>query len=426
MIDGVGNTTGKHVVVIGAGLAGLACARAVVEAGARVTVLESNDRPGGRVWTDEVDGFLIDHGFQVILDSYDEVHRHVDMNALGLYRFEPGALVRRGGSFLRLADPLRKPASAPKMLGGGLVRPRDLIAVVRLLRQARSAASEPPEDGDTTILTALEVAGVSESMLESFWRPFLAGITLDPHLQTSSRFLEFLLEHFSRGVATVPGDGMRRLPQMMLGALPIGTVRLGAKVTAVEKGRVKIKGQGWLDADAVVVATDGRRAAKLVAGLEAPEWSRVGQIAFDTGSRAPHSEPILVLDGENSGPVNNLQVMSAVAPGYAPTGSSLVTCSILEPDLHDDDEKLDLQVRTQLGQWYGPQVNAWRTLRVDRIKRALPTQPVGSLNPLERDLRLKPWLWVAGDHQATASIEGALSTGRHAGEQAVAALTQTS
>ena len=233
-------------------------------------------------------------------------------------------------------------------------------------------------------------------------------------------------DSFSRGAATVPGDGMRRLPQMMLGALPIGTVQLGTKVTAVEKGRVKIKSQGWLDADAVVVATDGRRAAKLVAGLEAPEWSRVGQIAFDTGSRAPHSEPILVLDGENSGPVNNLQVMSAVAPGYAPTGSSLVTCSILEPDLHDDDEKLDLQVRTQLGQWYGPQVNAWRTLRVDRIKRALPTQPVGSLNPLERDLRVKPWLWVAGDHQATASIEGALSTGRHAGEQAVAALTQTS
>ena len=409
---------------MGAGLAGLAAAKAIANHGTRVTVLEADNRPGGRVWTDEVDGFLIDHGFQVVLDSYPELERHFDRNLLGLYAFEPGALVRRNGAFLRLADPLRKPASAPKMLSGGLVRPRDIPAVLRLLRSARNMAAGSPESDNATVLEALEHAGVSTSMLESFWRPFLAGITLDPHLQTSARFLDFVLDNFSKGFATVPGDGMRRLPQLLLGSLPIDTVQLNARVQAVEKGRVKVKGAGWVEADAVVVATDGRRAARLVEGIHEPEWSRVGQIAFDAGAWPPHTDPILVLDGENSGPVNNLQVMSAVAPGYAPTGRSLITCSILEPDLHPDDDKLDVAVRGQLAQWYGPQVNDWRTLKIDRIKRALPTQPVGSLDPMERPLRQKSWLWVAGDHRATASIDGALSSGRHAGEQVVAALSE--
>ena len=414
-------SNGRRVVIVGAGLAGLACAKAAAQHGAEVTVLESGDRPGGRVWTDEIDGFLIDRGFQVLLDSYPELPRHFDMNALSLYAFEPGALVRHGGSFTKLSDPLRDPSGAIRMLGGGLLKPRDALAAARLLREARSAAAGTTSAHDLTTLDALEHAGVSETMLETFWRPFLSGITLDPHLRTSARFLDFVLAYFAKGRATVPGDGMRRLPQLLHGSLPLDSVKFGAKVTAVEKGRVKIKGQGSIKADAIVVATDGRRAAKLVDGLAAPGWSSVGQIAYDAGPNPPHSEPLLVLDGENSGPVNNLQVMSAVAPGYAPTGRSLVTCSILESDLHDDDEKLDTDARSQLSQWYGAGVNDWRLIRVDRIKRALPVQPVGSLDPIERPLRQKSWLWVVGDHRATASIEGALSSGRHAGEQVAAA-----
>jgi predicted NAD/FAD-dependent oxidoreductase len=115
--------------------------------------------------------------------------------------------------------------------------------------------------------------------------------------------------------------------------------------------------------------------------------------------------------------------MSAVAPGYAPTGASLITASILEEHLGLDDEQLDQQARAQLGQWFGAEVNDWHTLRVNRIKRALPRQDVGSLNPMERDPRLKKWLWVAGDWRATSSIDGALASGRHAGEQLAVELT---
>ena len=42
-----------EVNVLGAGIAGLACARALAERGVRVMVLEARNRVGGRVWTHE-------------------------------------------------------------------------------------------------------------------------------------------------------------------------------------------------------------------------------------------------------------------------------------------------------------------------------------------------------------------------------------
>jgi phytoene dehydrogenase-like protein len=415
-----------RVIVVGAGLAGLAAAKSLATAGVQVMVLEADSRPGGRVWTDEADGFLIDHGFQVILDSYEEMHRNFDMNSLRLFAFDPGALVRTGGSFVPLSDPLRKPTSAFGMLTGGLVKPKDVPATLRLLRNARAAAAGTPVGREMTTLAALQTAGVSEQMLEVFWRPFLSGITLESNLSTSSKFLDFLIDHFSRGQATVPGDGMRMLPQTLVGDLPIGTVRYDSKVVEIKKRKVKVKGAGWIEADAVIVAADARGASKLLDDLEAPRWNSVGQIAWAAPGAGPTEEPVLMLNGEGTGVVNNAQVMSAVAPGYAPGGAALVTASVLEEHLGLDDEALEAEARSQLGQWFGPQVNSWQTLRVDRIKRALPRQDVGSLEPLERDPKLKKWLWVAGDWRATSSIDGALASGRHAAEQLFDSLTSES
>ncbi|MDA8746269.1 FAD-dependent oxidoreductase, partial [Rubripirellula amarantea] len=60
----------RPIVIVGAGLAGLSCALKLAEAGRAVTVLEASNRVGGRVRTDVVDGYTLDHGFQVLLTAY--------------------------------------------------------------------------------------------------------------------------------------------------------------------------------------------------------------------------------------------------------------------------------------------------------------------------------------------------------------------
>ena len=97
------------VVIVGAGLAGLTAARVLEQNGIATVLLEASDGVGGRVRSDEVDGFILDRGFQVMLTAYPEIHRHLDIPALDFRAFEPGALVWREGKGTIVGDPFRRP-----------------------------------------------------------------------------------------------------------------------------------------------------------------------------------------------------------------------------------------------------------------------------------------------------------------------------
>jgi len=101
-----------QVLIIGAGLSGLACALKLLKAEIPFLLLEASDAPGGRVRTDEADGFLLDRGFQVYLDAYPEAGKVLDLPALDLRPFSPGAIVFRRGKMHRVMDVFRRPGSS--------------------------------------------------------------------------------------------------------------------------------------------------------------------------------------------------------------------------------------------------------------------------------------------------------------------------
>ena len=121
------------VVVVGAGIAGLTCARLLRGAGRRVVVLEASDGVGGRVRTDVVDGFRLDHGFQVLLTGYPEARELLELDALDLGAFARGAIVRHGGRWRRVTDPRESPLGAVRSLAGPVVSLRDAVARVGTL-----------------------------------------------------------------------------------------------------------------------------------------------------------------------------------------------------------------------------------------------------------------------------------------------------
>ena len=420
------------VVVVGAGLAGLACAARLQELGHDVVVLEASDGVGGRVRTDEVDGFLLDRGFQVLLTAYPAAKRWFDEADLELRPFAPGVVVHRGARVLRFADPFRAPFAAARSLLGPTVTPLDALRLLVwrraiLARPGRRVAARP----QVTTAERLAEVGFSRGLIEGFFRPFLAGTFFDPDLTTSSRVTELVFRCFFRGDVAVPAHGMGRLGEQLAARLPDGAVRLRTRVQGLRTrpdGGIEVAlDDTTLAARHVVLAVD----APALAHLELDDAALAVTAAPGRGTAAVHlaaprsptrGRPDLHLGAPGEGPIATLATMSDVAPGYAPEGQHLITVSTVGvPDT--DDEPLVAAVREQARGWFGDEVDAWRPLVVQRIPYAQPRQDPEDLPELARPVARAEGVWVCGDHRDTGSIQGALVSGRRTAEAVAAALT---
>jgi len=415
--------TAERVAIVGAGLAGLACARRLGEAGVPYVVLEASDGVGGRVRTDEVEGFLLDRGFQVLLSAYPEVRRVLDFAALDLKPFYPGALVHTQGRFHRAADPWRHPLDAVGALFSPLGTFSDKAHITALRHRVTAGSwDDLAARPETTTLEALRRAHLSATMIDRFFRPFLGGVLAGRELTASSRMFDVVFRAFALGEACLPARGIGAIPAQLRAALPADAVRLGTRVDAIDDRIVRISGGEAMEANAVVVATEAPAAVRLI-GLVGATGGRALTCLYFAAEKPPVEEPILLLDGDGTGPVNNVAVPSAVARGYAPPGAALVSATVLgAPAL--DDAALESAVRGQMAKWFGPAARRWQHLRTYRIAFAQPEQAPPALTPWRRPVRVRPGLYICGDHRDNASINGALESGRRAAEAVLEDLGQ--
>lgn len=393
-------------VIIGAGLAGLACARHLHEAGRSFLICEAADRVGGRVATDVCDGYRLDRGFQVLLTAYPEARRLLDYEALDLCRFYPGALVRHGGKWHRVADPFRHPIDG---LCGAFTPIGSFADKLRVGWLRLGGFEFSRHAADLTSLQALRAEGFSESMIERFFRPFLGGVFLENQLDTTVRKLEFVMRNFARGDTAIPALGMAEIPRQLAAALPATSIRLNTRVEAIDGNGVYLEGGGFLATRSVVVATDLKGANRLLGRKNPPAVFNGVSCLYFSAASAPVNEPILLLNGEE-GPVNNLTVLSVVSPQYAPPGRHLISVSVLESAAAAQD--LEGLVRRQLGDWFGTSVNDWRLLRVEQIPDAVPSQRLAE----EKSARVREGVYQCGDYCGIASIDTALASGTAAAE----------
>ena len=417
------------MVIVGAGLAGLACARTLSREHVPIMVLEAANNVGGRVRTDRVESeggpYLIDRGFQVYLTAYPEGRRVLRSSELGLRSFLPGAMVRFEGRFWRMADPLRAPWAVPDVLRSPLLTARDIPALALLDTRLRLASEEQCWDApEQTAEEFLHGAGISTRAIERFFRPFFGGVFLDRALKTSARKFRATYRMFARGRAALPVGGMQAIPDQLAAALGPAAVRTGQVVARISPGspeacEVALESGEMIEASLVVVATDGSTAAKLVPGLTTPGWKSTLSISF-AADTPPSPEPILYLDGDGAGPANHVAVLSNVQPGYAPAGRTLISASVVAPHDRSPHDQLETRVRLQLREWFGARVDDWRHIRTDVIEHALPNEDAPA--PRRPVTTRAAGVFVAGDHVDNASINGALESGRRAAEAVLSSL----
>lgn len=397
------------VVVVGAGLAGLNAANELVRAGSDVVVLEASDDVGGRVRTDQVNGFLLDRGFQLYNPAYPEAARVLDHSALRLRGFARGARVVRGGRSDVIADPFR----APRRVAGLARVPGGIFAAARFGSYAATCGVAPPRAlqrrRDEPVGAVLHESTGSPELVDGLLRPFLAGVFADEELATSRRYADFVLRSFVRGTPSLPESGMQAIPRLLAAEVGRHRIHLGVAVRAVDARSVVTAG-GTIRAGRVIVATDPTTAATLVPDLAEPRMRALTTWYFAAPrDSVAHSGGYLVVDGGGSSRyVANIAVVSDVSTGYAPPGQVLAAVSAV--GVHADDERASAELRRLVG---GVQ---WRLLRRYQIPEALP-----AADPPFRVRQRQDFagVLVAGDHRDTPSIQGALVSGRRAARAAL-------
>ncbi|MFI6843494.1 NAD(P)/FAD-dependent oxidoreductase [Kitasatospora sp. NPDC050467] len=410
------------VVVVGAGLAGLAAARVLTGHGLTVHVLETTDRVGGRMATRELDGFRLDHGSQLLNTAYPELRRVLDLDRLELRPLAPGVLVHGGGRRYRAGDPqltTARQAATRAPLGNPLDKARLGSWLSRLAATPAGRLQARPE---TTAARALTERGLAPRIVDGFLRPLLAALLSDPALGTSSRIADLVLRSYARGRLCLPAGGIAAVPTQLAAALPAGTVRTGVQVTSIAADGVETAGHGRIGAQAVVVATGARSAAGLLPGLRLPDFHPVTTF-YHAADRAPIGEAVLLLDGDRPGGrpplVSHSVVLSELHPSYAPAGQALVATTVLGRRSFDagGPAALEPAVRARLAELYGAPTKEWQFLSVRHVPDAVPAMPPPHNH--RRPVRLLAGLYVCGDHRDTSTAQGALVSGRRAAQAVV-------
>ncbi|MCW2821032.1 MAG: FAD-dependent oxidoreductase [Marmoricola sp.] len=411
------------VAVIGAGVAGLTCARALEESGVSVRVLERSARVGGRVGTDVVDGFRCDRGFQWLDAANPDVRASVDVAALNPRAVERGMVLAHPDGYRVLQGSQTVLIAA---IRAGLGQPQDVARLMRWSDPLRKSSERLLAGADMTLEESLDKHAISGRIREEVLRPFFRLVFADEDLRTSYQFAMLSMKALSHGTPALPALGMQALPnQLSLGLeRPVehGVDVLGVVRSVGDGVRVFTDG-GEIEARAVVVATDPVTASSLL-GLGTPMMRGLATWWFSTEippttMKTPFVNPV----GPSAGPIAHAIVVSNVAPRYAPPGKHLVAaCSVAAPGAVAGIES-EADVRAQIGRIFRTDASTW-----DLVTRHVDSAALPALRPpfmLGREVDLGDGLFVAGDHRESPGVPGALRSGRRAAAAVLEELGQT-
>ncbi|WP_222536946.1 NAD(P)/FAD-dependent oxidoreductase [Pedobacter polysacchareus] len=410
----------KDVIIIGAGVAGLTAAKVLKEAGKSVLVIESSNAVGGRIQTDEVNGFLLDRGFQVLLTAYPEAKRFLNYEALALCRFDPGALILNKKGISRIGDPLRQPGVLMSTLFSSAGTLADKFKMLRLkLKLSRKTIQHIFSEKEISTIDYLKKEGFSEKMISQFFKPFLTGIFLEDQLSTSSRMFEFVFKMFSEGDAAIPAKGMGMIPLQLAQSLSADELVFNEKVETIDGGNVITSSKSVYKAKYILIATNPIQMPAPFQQHVVKSYHSVTNMYF-TADKKPFNVPLIALNTLSGKLVNNIAVMDQISPAYSSNGKALISVSLIGNHLQANQTQLQDRVISEMKFWYPDALN-WKHLKTYHINYALPNDDQVTNQVGFNLMRLNDQCFVCGDYLMNGSVNAAMKSGRLAAEAIIKA-----
>ena len=405
-----------RVIIVGGGLSGLTAARQLHQKGIDFLLLEGSDRIGGRVKTDVVDGFRLDHGFQVLLTAYPEAKRWLDYSSLHLQSFNPGALLLYpDGSKDQLGDPMRDIGSLFPTLFSKAGNLQDKLKIWKLKNRLSGMSLEDifAQKEFSTLEVLSQDYGFSDQMIRLFFQPFFAGIFLESELKTSRRMFDFVFKMFSEADTAVPNLGMEEIPKHLADPLPSESILTRAKVKKIDGQEVILEDGSTFSAPHIILATEATGLVKEFFEVKTNHQSTT-HLHF-VSKEAPIKAPIIALNTTQKRLANNICTINQVASGYAPEGQHLISISIVGNQELKNDE-LNRAVKNELQTWFGKATLDWEHLHTRNLQYALPNQKNVKHSIHGQEFEIRNGLYACGDFQLNGSINASMKAGREAAQ----------
>ena len=402
--------------IIGAGISGLIAAQILENHGYHPTIIEASATVGGRVKSDLVDGYTLDHGFQVLLTSYPAAKKYLDYRALDLQKLLPGATIFKQGKAQTIGDPLRNISLLFSTLRSSIGTFSDKLKILKLntlLKKKKIALIFKTEE--KTTLQYLKDFGFSNEIIKDFFTPFFSGIFLETTLETSSRMFEFVYKMFGDGLAVIPKNGMQAIPNQLKDNLKKTTFKFNSLVKEVKDKHIILEDGNTLQSHITIIARD---ASPLISNLKNQEtqWKSCDTLYFQT-EKSVINKPLIGLIADEDALINNIFYHTSVATLNKKSKGLLSVTVIKNHQL----EEIAL-IKKVVEELYSKcAIKDVTFLKRYQIKKALPKLTNLQYEISSTETKLKSTIFLAGDQLLNGSLNAAMI----AGERAAMGVIQT-
>ena len=402
-------TEGK-IHIVGAGVSGLVAAKVLESHGCRSVVIESTDRVGGRVKTDFLDGFQLDHGFQVLLTSYPEAQKHLDYKSLELQKILPGAAIFLSKKQKIIGNPLKEISFLFPTLFSGVGCFSDKLRILQLNHiLKRKTLSEIFSESELSTSLYLKQFGFSNDIIRDFFTPFFGGIFLESKLETSSRMFEFVYKMFGEGHAALPKAGMEAIPKQLYENLQNTDFMFNKEVVSIKENEITLADRTKLESQVTILAADA--SGLVVREKHKPmTWKSCQTLYFETNKRVI-GEKLIGLIPTQGTLINNIFYHTSVKT-MSNINKELLSVTVIEN--HSlSDEMLVSRVKAELQEYCG--IMFPKFIKLYSIPKALP-----NLQSVIHDLNIAdtscpvPGVFLAGDSLLNGSLNAAMMSGERA------------